>query len=97
MGQRPNRPKNHTFDNRKYQIVWKKVKGCNGLCEAPTNHSSERRIFIAPSLKGKELVETLIHESLHAELWCLDEETVTRVAVEITELLSKCDLLKIER
>ena len=46
-------------------------------------------IFIHPDLKGKALLETLIHEGMHASFPQLSEDAVDMAAKEITRLLRK--------
>lgn len=85
------RPKFHIFDDKKYQIIWKKPDSSTlGLCDSPKNSADERKIWIAPSLSLEERLETMIHEAIHAELWCLDEDTVVRMGRDISSFLLKC-------
>ena len=46
-------------------------------------------IFIHPALKRDELLETLIHEGLHASIPSLSEDAVDQAAKEITRLVRK--------
>ena len=64
-----------------------------GLCDNPVVEAENRFLYVDPSLSNREFVETVIHEAMHAELWCLDEESVTRVAENITRLLDKCGMI----
>ena len=55
-----------------------------GSCDWPT-----KRIYVDEHLTGKRLVETVIHEVAHANLWCLSEEAVEELARTATRLLYK--------
>ena len=87
-------PKIHEFNGKKYRKIWKKPYKAEGLCEDPTSPAPERFIQINPNDPEKEVCNTIIHESLHAELWDLDEEAVIRIADNITDLLLKCGLVE---
>jgi len=56
-----------------------------GSCEAPT--LPNKAIRIRPSLKGRQELDTYIHEMLHACLWDLDEEAITDSATDIARAL----------
>src|SRR4051812_5872607 len=85
------RPKFHTFDKKRYKLLWKTPPDeCRGLCSPPESAEKERDITIKPDLPPKELMEILLHEGLHAELWCLDEPTVDRIGKSFSDLLWKC-------
>jgi hypothetical protein len=86
-------PKYHEYNGKKFKLIWRKPRNCDGLCEDPKNPAPERFIQINPNDSIEEVCNTLIHESLHAELWDLDEDAVTRIADEITDLLVKCGLI----
>lgn len=49
--------------------------------------AEEKTIRIADNLRGKELMDTVIHEMLHAADYYKDEEWVEKVASDITRLL----------
>lgn len=53
-------------------------------------------IFIHPALKRDELLETLIHEGLHASIPILSEDTVTLVSKEITRLVLRFNFSQTE-
>ncbi len=84
-------PKSHTFNGRKYRIVWKKPYKAQGLCDAP--NVPDKVMQINPNNTPEEVCNTVIHEALHAELWDLDEAAVDRIAYSISELLDKCGLI----
>lgn len=88
-------PKSHSFDGKKYKLRWKSPgKKDWGRCDDPRCSAHERYITVDPKLDRKDFFETLLHEAIHAEQWYLDEETVTRIAENLTNLLDKCDLIK---
>jgi hypothetical protein len=93
MPRRTNLPKYHYFNGKKYQLKWRKPYNGMGLCTAPTANAEERVITVDPNLSDAEFVETVIHEAIHAEQWYLDEDTVERIAENITQLLLKCKLI----
>ena len=53
-------------------------------------------IFIHPNLKGRELLETLIHEGLHASFPQLSEDAVNVAAKEITRLTRRFGFEQVE-
>ena len=73
----------HTFRGKRWRFLWETVRGnAVGYAERPG-----QTIQIDPRYCGRELLETIIHESLHACLWDLDEEAVTMTARDIARLL----------
>ena len=56
-----------------------------GICDSPDAPS--REIVIDSKLRGVERLEIVIHEFIHAVAWWLDEEFVTRWAVDIAREL----------
>lgn len=42
---------------------------------------------IDPNLSEEQLLDTTIHEGLHACLWVLDEETVAQTATDLAKFL----------
>ena len=59
----------------------------NGLCDPPWQKG--KKIRIRSTLKGEKLLETIIHEILHAADWYKDEEWVVIVATDIARILTK--------
>ena len=60
----------------------------HGECESPGTKG--KKIRIKESIKGRTLLDTLIHESLHACLWMADEEWVAQTASDISHVLWRC-------
>lgn len=92
----------HRFRDRQYNLIWRLPKktatcaGCgqrthgnkdDGECDPPKNVS--KAIRIGPRLPEPVLMETAVHESLHACLWDIDEEAVSETARDITKLLRR--------
>jgi hypothetical protein len=92
----------HRFRERRYEIVWRLPKkmalcsGCgkrtedkksDGECDPPD--SSRKAIRIGPRLSEPDLMETAIHEGLHACLWDLEECAVNDTARDIAKLLRR--------
>ena len=83
--------------------VWRVVltrdlpKDLDGLCDSPTENGKPRKnkkILIRESLVGQAFMETVIHESLHAALDCLNEEYVEQTAADQAALLCHDEMLK---
>jgi len=78
---------------RRYEIVRCRLpKDRRAECDPP--NLKGKQIRISDKLTGKELVECVIHEAMHAQGWHLDEEFVTRAGREFANLLDRMDLLK---
>jgi hypothetical protein len=48
-----------------------------------------RRIRLSPSQSDADLLDTVIHEMIHAQDWDLSEEAVTQRATEIATVLQR--------
>lgn len=70
-----------------YQIVWKapKEKHWRGSCDDPCSRSP--KIHIDPNLPDRDLLNTIIHECIHAELYMLDEEAVGLIGDDLSRIL----------
>jgi hypothetical protein len=86
-------PKSHIFNGKKYKFKWRKPRKALGSCDNPKEKAYRRFIFVDLGRPPKEITEILIHEALHAEQWYLDEETVGRIALNLSELLERCGLI----
>ena len=92
-----------TFTAKVAWRVWRIIftrnlpKDLDGLCDSPTKDGKPRRgkkIQIRDNLQGKDLIETVLHESLHAALDCINEEYVEQTASDQAELLCHDEVLK---
>lgn len=83
----------HNLNGNRYEIVYTEdIPGDEfgslcGLCDPPQQKG--KKIYIRQNIALDMLVDTLIHESLHACLWCLSEDTVEQVATDISRMLIK--------
>jgi len=69
---------------KRWRILWERTgKVPSGECQAP--HVSNKAIRLDPRLLKRDaaLLETVLHELLHAASWDLDEEVVHEYA-EVT-------------
>ena len=60
----------------------REVGARDGICIESPHVMKIRR-----TLSGRKLLETVVHEMLHAEHWQIDEEYVERTAADIARLL----------
>lgn len=58
-----------------------------GTCDWPPG--SRPSICIRASMRGTRMLDTLIHETMHAALPLLDEEAVRKTATDITRVLHR--------
>jgi len=75
----------HKLRRKVWELIYVPKLSSLGLCDAPDRRS--KKIKIQKSLKGRLKLEIIIHESLHACAWDLDEEAVTETAKDISRLL----------
>lgn len=68
-----------------YTIMTKRMKRFDGLCDHPTTPG--REIWIHSSLKAEDMLDTIIHELLHAALPDLKEETVLEIGTDMARVL----------
>lgn len=74
----------HKLRRKVWELIYVQMEDL-GLCDAPDRRS--KKIKINKDLKGRLKLEIIIHESLHACAWDLDEEAVTETAKDISRLL----------
>ena len=80
------RIRSHIFRGKRWLIRWRKLPGAQeGECESPA--SQGKMIKVDPRTTKLRLLDTLIHEGLHACMWDLDEEAVHESASDIAKLL----------
>lgn len=72
-----------TFSKRKYNIYIGKLKGCTTVSELPVNELYVR----TDHLSGRIMLNTLIHESIHACDWNASETKVQQMATDISRFL----------
>lgn len=65
-----------------------------GFTTDPTGKG--RCIVLRKSLAGKQLMETVVHEVLHASAWPIDEDTVERYAADVTRILWRLGFRQVE-
>ena len=70
---------------RRYRIVNRPGWGNLGYCEHPK--SPGKRMSIPVRGDTQEALYTILHETLHAGLWDLDEETVEEMCHDQARLL----------
>ena len=77
--------KSHTFIGKRWWFDELPKGQASGMCESP---EATHRIMDIP-LEGKTLNDcaTVIHESLHACYWWMDEEFIDQAADDIARLL----------
>ena len=78
----------HTFRGKRWRLVSvpsRRLDHDRGECENPT--SSGKTIRINRELSGEGMLDTLIHEALHACLWDLDDEAVEPTAKDMARML----------
>lgn len=81
-----------TMGRRRYEVVRCKLpRSTWAECDAPDKPG--KQIRLSSRLRGRELVECVIHECLHAQGWHLDEEFVERAGREIANLLDRMGLI----
>jgi hypothetical protein len=71
---------------RRYRLLYTRLPGdCFGVCDAPD--AEGKRIRIRKGIRGKQELDTLIHEMLHAAFWDMDEEAINDTAHDIAAVL----------
>lgn len=85
--------KSHTFREKRWKIVDSDTEN-GGHCDAP--HIKHREMWIPINGESKEDLDTILHESLHATLWILSEESVCEIAGDISNLLWRLGWRKID-
>lgn len=80
-------PRRKTVSIRGVSYVVRRVKGLTdyGECDPPTNEGPEIRL--RDGLTGRELLNTLTHEILHAGYWDASEEAICELADALEAVL----------
>ena len=77
-----------TICGKRWKLVYvKPPSGGMGSCDSPTKKN--KKIHIKPSLKGRQRLETEIHEFTHAGDWNKDEEWVEEFAHDLARILTR--------
>ena len=77
------------FDKAEYQIKLRKPRKelhCEGICDYP-DQTKTNSILVNPHQDPHKVLETVIHEMIHAYIWDLSETKVTRLARSIARIL----------
>lgn len=75
-----------------YDLEWGVVldpfpRGEVGQCAHPMSSDEERLIYVRAGVHEQLLLDTLLHEMLHAAAWALDEDVVAEYATEAARVL----------
>lgn len=62
--------------------------GDYGQCDDPDS-AGTKRIRIREDLRGELLLDTIIHEMLHAANWHIDEDHVNRLATDMARTIMR--------
>ena len=77
------------IDGRKWRVIptrdMRSIFDQDGHCEEPWR--ARKAIRFDPDIPEGDILETLIHESLHAGIWQLDDDFVTTMARDIRRLV----------
>ena len=77
--------KSHEFVQGKYEIIWKKPRGCQGMCSDP----KDRKIWLNPNMDDLETLRVTLDESIHACLWPIDNDYVYDMSSSMADFLYK--------
>ena len=69
---------------KRYKIVLSDFT-YSGECDSP--ETKDKKIRLKRGLRGLFLLDTIVHESLHACLWMADEEGIAQTASDIAKVL----------
>jgi len=74
-------------NNGSYKIIWKKPRGCDGVCYDP---NFKKEIWINPKIKNsKWLLKVLADEYFHSCFWPIDNNEVYAYSTNLADLLWK--------
>jgi hypothetical protein len=82
-------PKTVKIRGKKWTLATIPLDGFYGFCDHPSTKS--RQITIDPNQRGLSILDTIIHELIHAALPDLREDTVEEVATDIARVLWDLD------
>jgi hypothetical protein len=92
--------KSHNFMGKRYKIdfndnpLFKKFK-CVGICDKPSTIG--KTINISSHLSELSLMTTAIHEGIHACIWDIDDLSVRKMSVDISNFLYRLGFGKINK
>lgn len=93
MSESGRKVKTHTFNRRKYNIYFGPLKGIADVSRNPTLSMFVRTV----NLSEQTILNTTIHEALHACNWDKSEKKVNRTANDISRFLWRLGYRKQER
>lgn len=77
---------------QRWKVAWDcKLKGCYGICDYAT-----KTIKLRAGMDVADLVDTILHEMIHARWPDLDETAVCDMAETMSGFLDACGLLGAE-
>lgn len=81
------RPMRVQIRGRRYKLAFRSLSRSKwlGRCDSPCEPN--KQIVVDQNLSGELLLDTLVHELLHAACWDLAEETVEEAASDIASVL----------
>ncbi len=79
--------KSHTFMGKRYLVTREPDRASWGTCDPP--ETTEKTINIRPRQGGRELLNTLIHEGLHACEFKWDEASIGQAADSIEGFVTR--------
>jgi hypothetical protein len=75
-----------TIRQKRWQLRFQKMKPkLYGECDPPSEQGKEIRI--KRHLKGRIMLDTLLHELWHAAQWDLDETVIEEIATSVASVL----------
>jgi hypothetical protein len=77
-----------------WRIVRERFRNSWGHCDAP--NIKNKAIYIDPKIRGEHLLEIILHETLHAAGWHIDEEFVEELARDQARLIYKLGFRQVE-
>ena len=88
--------KTATFRGRRYGVVF--ADKLYGFCDQPENPGSDddRQITISTDQTDRQLLDTTIHESLHALYPAMSEDDVTTGGTDIARFLWRLGYRKVD-
>lgn len=88
----PDRPTQHTFRGKKFNIRWKPPRDSNRVGECDDPKYARPFMLIHPQVTGQEKLYALLDESIHACNFDIDNDVVDIISTDIGKFLWKCGL-----